>query len=142
LGVVDAPRVEWDAVDLRYSDYKIEVKAAGYVQSWHREAKPSKIAFDIAQKRGWDAATNTYSVDLIRAADCYVFCLHSCTDMTTANPLDVSQWEFLVTSTLALETRFGKQKKVALSQLKKLIQSVPYHELKAAVDECLSRKVT
>jgi hypothetical protein len=33
LGVVDKPRVEWDAVDLRYSDSKIEVKAAGYVQS-------------------------------------------------------------------------------------------------------------
>jgi hypothetical protein len=87
-------------------------------------------------------ATNTYSVDLIRSADCYVFCLHSCADLTTANPLDVAQWEFLVLSTLALETRFGKQKKVALNQLKKLIPPVPYHKLKATVDECLSRKAT
>jgi hypothetical protein len=27
LGVVDRPRVEWDSVDLRYGDHKIEVKA-------------------------------------------------------------------------------------------------------------------
>jgi hypothetical protein len=142
LGVVDQPRVEWDAVDLRYSDSKVEVKAAGYVQSWHQESKPSKIVFDIAHKRGWDAATNTYSVDLVRSADCYVFCLHSCIDLSTANPLNVEQWEFFVLSTLALETHFGQQKQVALSRLKNLIPAVPYYELKSAIDECLSRKVT
>ena len=37
LGVTDAPRVEWDDVDLRYRGKNIEVKSAAYVQSWHQE---------------------------------------------------------------------------------------------------------
>ena len=40
LGVIDTPRVEWDAVDLQYSDKTIEVKSAAYVQSWHKEQDP------------------------------------------------------------------------------------------------------
>ena len=63
-------------------------------------------------------------------------------DLAIANPLDVTQWEFFILSTLALETRFGKQKKVALSRLKNLIPAVSYYELKPAIDECLSRKAT
>jgi hypothetical protein len=42
LGVVNKPRVEWDSVDLRYGDFKIEVKASGYCQSWFQK-KPSSI---------------------------------------------------------------------------------------------------
>lgn len=36
LGEFNNPRVEWDAVDLRYRDKKIEVKSAAYIQSWHQ----------------------------------------------------------------------------------------------------------
>ncbi len=55
LGVVDTPRVEWDAVDLRYRGHGIEVKSAAYLQSW-AQTKPSTITFDVARKRGWDRA--------------------------------------------------------------------------------------
>src|SRR3954466_16258321 len=51
-GVLDRPRVEWDAYDLRYGDHKVEVKASVYLQSWH-QTRPSVISFDIAPKRGW-----------------------------------------------------------------------------------------
>ena len=34
LGVVEKPRVEWDAVDLRYRGFSIEVKSSAYCQSW------------------------------------------------------------------------------------------------------------
>ena len=53
LGVVDSPRVEWDAVDLRYKGKKIEVKASAYLQSWPQK-KLSHIVFDIAKKRAWE----------------------------------------------------------------------------------------
>lgn len=32
LGVTASPRVQWDAVDLRYDGKKIEVKSAAYIQ--------------------------------------------------------------------------------------------------------------
>jgi hypothetical protein len=64
LGVTDAPRVEWDAVDLRYGDKTIEVKSSVYVQSWHQEQDPpSQISFDLKERLSWDAATNTYQVE-------------------------------------------------------------------------------
>jgi len=42
LGLDDAVRVEWDAVDLRYEGKAIEVKASAYVQSWP-QSQPSDI---------------------------------------------------------------------------------------------------
>jgi len=39
------------------SGLRIEVKTSAYVQSW-KQSKLSAISFDIAPKRGWDAATN------------------------------------------------------------------------------------
>lgn len=68
LGVVEGPRVEWDAVDLRYRGRAIEVKSAAYVQSW-AQARPSVITFDVARKRGWDAETNTSLPNADRSAD-------------------------------------------------------------------------
>lgn len=60
LGVTDAPRVEWDAVDLRYGDNTIEVKSAAYVQSWHQEQDPvSQISFDLRERLSWDARANS-----------------------------------------------------------------------------------
>ena len=100
LGVTDAPRVEWDAVDLQYGDKKIEVKSAAYVQSWHQEHDPlSQISFDLKERLSWDAATNTYQVERRRAADCYVFCVYTEIERGKANVLDVDQWEFFVVAT-------------------------------------------
>lgn len=58
LGLLDTPRVEWDAVDLRYQGRGIEVRAAAYLQSWH-QSHPSAIRFRIANTRAWDTQTNT-----------------------------------------------------------------------------------
>src|ERR1035437_2209122 len=48
LGVVEKPRVRWDAVDLRYAGFKIEVKSAAYIQSWPQK-KLSAIRFEIGK---------------------------------------------------------------------------------------------
>ncbi len=42
LGVLDKPRVEWDAFDLIYQGKKIEVKSSAYLQSWQQNS-PSRI---------------------------------------------------------------------------------------------------
>ena len=57
LGVIDRPRVEWDAVDLCYRGKGIEVKSAAYLQSWKQEHL-SAIRYDIAKKLGWDAESD------------------------------------------------------------------------------------
>ena len=93
LDLLDTPRVEWDAVDLRYGDRCIEVKSAAYVQSWQQD-RPSTIRFDIARKRGWDALTKPSADKAVRSADCYVFCLYPEQDVSKADVLDADAGVF------------------------------------------------
>jgi hypothetical protein len=109
LGLSALPRVEWDKADLRYHHFLIEVKSAGYVQSWPQEHGSSAIRFDVSEKRGWDSVTNTYEQCSRRCADCYVFALHDEQDETVADPLDVLQWKFYVMSDAEVEEAFGRQ---------------------------------
>src|SRR5215216_6412788 len=141
LGVTDAPRVEWDEVDLRYRDKAIEVKSTAYVQSWHKEQDPpSQISFDLKERLSWDAATNTYQVEPRRAADCYVFCVYTETERSRANVLDVDRWEFYVVPTEKINRQLGRQKTAALSTIEWLTKpdgSVGYAQLKNRIDSAL-----
>ncbi len=138
LGVTDAPRVEWDAVDLRYGEKTIEVKSSAYVQSWHREQDPpSQISFDLKERLSWDAASNTYRVEPSRAADCYVFCVYAEKDRSKANVLDVDRWEFYVVSTEQINRQLGSRKTAALSTIRTLAEPVGYNRLKERVDSAL-----
>jgi hypothetical protein len=140
LSLIDRPRIEWDAVDFYYGKFRIEVKSSGYVQTWHNEeSSSSKITFDIASKRAWDAATDSHSSIPIRAADCYVFCVHTDDDLANADPLDTSQWEFYVMATSDIEQIFGNQKSVRLSRLKHFTSSFSYEKLKTRIDEILAK---
>lgn len=131
----DSPyRTEWDAFDvLSEEGIKIEVKASSYLQTWRQE-RFSAIQFDIAPKRWWDAETNTYAQDKSRPADVYVFCLFSCKDAGTANPLDLTQWEFYVLSTRVLDEQAPRQKRIGLNALLRLgAKKVTFAELHPAV---------
>ena len=127
-------RTEWDAFDvLSEEGIKIEVKASSYLQTWRQE-RFSAIQFDIAPKRWWDAETNTYAQDKSRPADVYVFCLFSCKDAGTANPLDLKQWEFYVLSTRVLDEQAPRQKRIGLNALLRLgANKVTFAELHPAV---------
>lgn len=141
LGATATPRREWDAVDLRYGDKTIEVKASAYAQSWAPPARPSPIRFDIGKKIGWDAATNTSGTTPMRAADCYVFCLHNERDreQALARILDVASWEFYVVATPELERLYKDQKSLQLSRLVTHCAAVSYGGLRVAVDRSLGR---
>lgn len=132
LGLLDVPRVEWDAVDLRFRGASIEVKAAAYVQSWP-QSRPSPIRFEIAKKLAWHAQTNTYATERTRNADCYVFCLYPETDPSRANVLDVGAWEFYVLSTERINRQLGEQKSVGISRIRAMCESVGYRGLKEQV---------
>ncbi len=137
LGLIETARVEWNAVDFVYRGKKIEVKQAGYVQSWKQKA-PSAIIFDIAKKIPWDAETNVYGTEALRSADCYVFCIHNERERSTANVLNVNAWIFLVLGTHDVHTYFTTQKKVALKRVAALCEAVSYGELKARIETVLN----
>ena len=46
LNTVSQKRLEWDPVDIKYKNLKIEVKSCAYIQAWEQKDF-SKISFDI-----------------------------------------------------------------------------------------------
>jgi hypothetical protein len=139
LGVDGGVRTEWDAYDWRTdSGIKVEVKASGYVQSWAQE-RLSRVGFDIAPKRGWDASTNTSATEAARPADVYVFAVHAHTDQASIDPLDVTQWEFYVLGTPVLNQACSSQRRISLGTLQRLCpEAVPFESLGEAVVEAAS----
>jgi hypothetical protein len=120
-------------VDLRYRGHGIEIKSAAYLQSWPRD-RPSSISFDIAKKKGWDAATSTSHLESVRSADCYVFCLYPEQHQETAEPIQVPDWQFYVLATSVIDRTFGDQKTVGLSRVADAVAPVKYGGLRAAID--------
>ncbi len=138
LGCTERPRVEWDAYDLKRSDgTKIEVKSSAYLQAW-KQKKLSVITFDIAMKKAWDSESDQVQVKAMRSADLYIFSVFATLDRSTANPLDVHQWFFLVTSSAFLNQFFGHQRSVRLSSLeKKGLKRCSFDELKSECDQLI-----
>jgi len=128
-------RVEWDAYDLTTkSGIKVEVKSAAYLQSWHQDAV-SSIGFSVAKSQAWDPSTNKFSPEKRRQADVYVFCLLKHQDMSTVNPLDMSQWEFYIVPTATLNERCGDLKRLSLKRLLYLNPEATRHgEILGAVE--------
>ncbi len=138
LDIVDeTPRVEWDAVDFLYKGWKIEVKSSGYLQSCPQAAL-SQIGFDIALKKGWYAATNTYAPVASRAADLYVFALFEPTAHDGSDPLDARQWCFHVVARRDVDAAFGDRKRAGLSQLAGLGTKTAFPELATRINEVVA----
>ena len=137
LGVVKAPRIEWESVDLQYGAKKIEVKCSAYLQSWEQTGL-SRIKFDIAKKKQLDKKTNAYSGEPIRPADCYVFCIYGEKDAAkTDSILEVESWEFYVLAKEEIGRPFGNQKSVGIEAIRRGCKPVGYGLLKSTVDSVL-----
>jgi hypothetical protein len=119
LGIPRDVRQDWLAYDLEAHGVRIEVKASAYVQSWAQK-KLSTPKFSIRPARAWDPDTDTMTDTVGRRSDVYVFCLHAHTVQETLNPLDVSQWQFYVVPTEAIDKELTNQKTVGLTTLEQL----------------------
>lgn len=108
-------REDWAAFDLLYHQVKIEVKSSAYLQSWE-QTKLSQIKFSISPSHSWASDTG-YSEDFIRQSDLYVFCVYSCVDKSSANPLRLEDWDFYVLPTFVLNEQCGNQRTISLSRL-------------------------
>ncbi len=120
VGDQSETRINWDKYDILSPEgIKIEVKASGYIQSWHQE-RLSTISFSIRPTYGWDAVTNTYATEKTRQSDVYVFALHKHTDQDTVDVADIRQWTFFVLPTKILNEKTGEQNSIGLNGIKKL----------------------
>jgi hypothetical protein len=141
LNCLKDKRLEWDAHDLVTNDgIKIEVKSAAYVQSWDQK-KLSDIRFDIGRKQSWFAETNTFNNKRDRIADVYVFCVLAEKDRKKIDPLDISQWFFIVLPSETINNKFGNQKTVGLSTLERIrVRQVSFQELKTEIKRSIDKQ--
>ncbi|WP_432518043.1 hypothetical protein [Priestia aryabhattai] len=134
LGILQSPRIEWDAYDLVYNNKKIEVKSSAYIQSWHR-GKYSTISFDIGAKKTYSYDTNMYSENAVRSADIYVFCLLKEKDENIINVLNTQQWSFYIVPTEILDNLYPCQKRISLKSLGKIGTAVSYSNLRKTINK-------
>ena len=126
-------RDEWDAYDFISEDgVKIEVKSAGYIQSWNQKAL-SKISFSIKKARFWNAVDNMRKGEPSRSADVYVFCHLKHLDQDTIDPLKMEQWDFYVLPTNTLNNYTRSQHSITLNSLVKHTPAINYSDVSDAV---------
>ena len=130
LGLNDGLRVEWDSYDLEFNGLKIEVKSAGYLQSWY-QSKLTTIRFSTQKTFAWDKLTGKYETARKRQADIYVFALLAYQEQETVNPMNVEQWEFYVVPSEKLEER----KSISFKTLWSMSERAAYGDLKMAVEK-------
>jgi hypothetical protein len=134
LGIDESKvRREWAPYDLETDDgIKIEVKTAAYLQSWFQKDY-SKISFSIKAARYWSSETGRYSDGKTRPSDVYVFCLFTCKDKSTMNPLEMSQWEFYALATNKIDNYKRSQSSITINSLRKLQNACDYGHLRENV---------
>ncbi len=139
LGIATSTRREWDDYDLVTPDgMKLEIKSAAYLQTW-KQSKPSKISFNIAPTKGWDASTNESSSEVKRRADIYVFCLLHHKEKLTLDPLDMDQWTFYLLPTSVLNAKKPDQKSISFGALQELgPMQASFGEIALAIEKIIS----
>ena len=133
LGTLTGPRVEWDAVDHRYRDHGIEVKASGFLQAWVQRVH-STVRFAVAAKRP-DNGLSREPAAPSRVADYFVFCLFTPLEVARAEVLDLGNWDFFVVPTSDLPV----QGSIGLAQLRSLATPVLHGELRARLDALIDQ---
>jgi hypothetical protein len=134
-------RVEWGDYDVEAKDgTRIEVKAAGYLQSWRQKriSTPSWSFSSAYSESAWDESKGTYvEVDPRDRVHVWVFALQTCTEPEQYDPLDLDQWQFRVIAHCRLfETG---QRSARLSFFDRLgIEPVSFNELGSAISAARS----
>jgi hypothetical protein len=134
LGAVGTPCKGWEAVDFEVEGVKVEVKAAGYRQSWG--GADSKISFDVGKKKKWVTGDNLWTDERRRWADVYVFCLHAERDHEKAQRMGLEQWEFYVLDSPRLNAEKHDAKRISLGEVRRIACRTAYEELEEAVMRC------
>ncbi|MGB1583692.1 MAG: hypothetical protein ACPHCI_07875, partial [Solirubrobacterales bacterium] len=96
VGAEASVRTGWDNYDVLAPDgTRIEVKAAGFLQSWSQK-ELSVPHFSRLAAREFDSSTNEYSESPMVRADVFVFAIQTQIEPDDYDALDVDHWEFYV----------------------------------------------
>lgn len=96
LGIDNDVRNPWLAYDLELPDGRtIEIKTMSLLQAWAQK-QLSKPRVVLSPTRKWDPKTGEMEKESTFNADIYIICYFKSSDYATANPLDLTQWEFFV----------------------------------------------
>jgi hypothetical protein len=118
LGVDGKPRKPWESFDLRLSDGRtIEIKTMSCLQAWTQK-QLSRPLVDLSPKRYWSYDTNIMEKTPSLNADLYIICYFTAEDHSTANTLDLNQWEFFVLDKSTVKDILKKTKSISLKTLK------------------------
>jgi hypothetical protein len=139
LDAVGSRRAEWDSVDLRYRDAKIEVKSAADLQAAQKD-EPAKVQFSIRKSTDAAPPTGGNGGESTRFADVYVFAHYLERDAEKADVLDVGSWDFYVVGTKSLNAKFGDGKSIALASLQRIAKGCKFDALRDRVDAAISRQ--
>jgi hypothetical protein len=139
LDITSGVRNDWESYDLLFNEWKIEVKASAYLQTWPQR-QLSRPVFSIRPARSWDPISGLLSIEVRRHSDLYVFCLNHHKDKATLNPRDLTQWTFYILPTSCLENspRFKHVETISFSSLLTLNPSKSsYKDLKESITKVM-----
>ena len=133
LGIeVPHNRNGWCLYDIDYKDYRIEVKQTSDWHSWNRDGYVQK-----SPRFGIGKAYSIYQdskSDYERQNDLYVFCHLKGNDAKSANPMNLSAWDFYVIPTKLINDRCGNSKTISFSRVRNFAGPVSYNELHNKID--------
>lgn len=134
LGIDKATNTEmWTLFDILYRGKRIEIKETSYFHAWQSDEEPKSNTRVFSITKAYGKYKDSSSV-FERQNDIYVFCLNTGKTRETSDPLILEHWEFYVVPTSLINKECGDGKTVSLGRLRKMVKSVGYGELKAAVD--------
>ena len=118
LGVDDKPRRPWESFDLVLSDGRtIEIKTMSRLQAWaQKQLSTPKVK--LSPKRYWSYDTNLLEKTPSLNADLYIICYFIAEDHSTANTLDLDQWQFFVLTKNKVKEILKKTQSVSLKTLR------------------------
>lgn len=134
LGIDNEVRDPWFPYDLRLPNGPtIEIKTMSCLQAW-KQKQLSKPTVVIRPTRAWNPNTGEINKEKTFNADLYIICYFKATKLESANPLDLSQWQFYVFTKKELIRLLEGRKSISLTYLeKKEKKPLTAHELKKAV---------
>lgn len=113
-------RIPWVAYDLKLPNgTTIEVKTMSKLQAWYQK-RLSNPRVVIKPTRKWNPDTGVMEKEPKLHSDLYVICFFKAESHDTADPLDLSQWEFFVLTRQAVKKILMDRKSISLKLLKKL----------------------
>lgn len=122
----------WCLYDIDYNGYRIEVKQTSDWHSWNRDGYvQKKPRFDIG--KAYSIYKDVKS-DFERQNDIYVFCHLKGNDANSANPMNLSAWDFYVVATKLINDKCGDSKTISFSKVRSFTASVCYSELRDKID--------